>query len=262
MSSKVYLIESSQKDPPDSIKQKLQLLIKESSVLKCIKKDDLVAVKLTFGEKDNKGFINPAYVRVAVEEIKNLKAKPFLTDTNTLYKGERMNAVDHLALAAQHGFTHQTIGAPIIISDGLFGQDFCEVKIDKAYYKTVKIGSTAASCDVIIALSHFTGHMVTCFGGAIKNIGMGLANRAGKLMQHSSLGPSVSLNKCTGCRACIKVCPVNAIIINPDKAFIQRGVCIGCGDCIVACKFDAILINWDETIKNMQEKWLNSPTAR
>lgn len=253
MSSKVYLIRTAA-STINPLKEKLKLLIKKSGVFKGIQKNDLVALKISFGEKDNKGYINPAYVSLIVDEIKRVKAKPFLTDTNTLYKGERMNAVDHLSLAAKHGFTYEAVGAPIIISDGLRSQEFCEVKIDKIHYKTVKIASSAIYSDYLVGLTHFTGHMLTCFGGAIKNIGMGLANRAGKLMQHSSVAPSVSSKKCTACLMCIRVCPVDAIIIRQKVAFIQKDVCIGCGDCVVACKFDAIEISWDETTKNTQEK--------
>ena len=57
-----------------------------------------------------------------VDEIKKAGGKPFLIDTNTLYKGSRANAVDHLETAMKNGFSYATVGAPIVIGDGLIGR--------------------------------------------------------------------------------------------------------------------------------------------
>ncbi len=57
--------------------------------------DDVVAVKLHFGERGNTGFVQPVFLREVVSRIKAAGGKPFLTDANTLYRGERANAVDH-----------------------------------------------------------------------------------------------------------------------------------------------------------------------
>ena len=67
-----------------------------------LKKNDLAAVKLHFGEKGNDSYINPVYVRQVVDKIKESKAKPFITDTNTLYSGSRANAIDHYITAIEH----------------------------------------------------------------------------------------------------------------------------------------------------------------
>lgn len=64
---------------------------------------DFVAVKLHFGETGNRGYIRAPIVRKVVEQIKETGARPFLTDTNTLYTGERANSVDHLFLLDNPG---------------------------------------------------------------------------------------------------------------------------------------------------------------
>lgn len=91
----------------------------------------MVAIKIHFGEKGNNAYINPIYVRKVVDKIKSYGGKPFLTDTNTLYKGSRSNAVDHLVTAIENGFAYAVVNAPIIIADGILSKDSVEVKIGK-----------------------------------------------------------------------------------------------------------------------------------
>lgn len=254
MKAKVYFVRANLKESEDLIKRKTHSLLEALNIEKMVKKDDLVAIKLTFGEEKNKGYINPQYVRFVVDEVKLSKGKPFLTDTNTLYKEKRQNAVDHLNLAYEHGFTPEAIGAPAVIADGLRSGEDVEIRIDKKHFKSVRIARACSDADSLIALSHVTGHMMSGFAAAIKNIGMGFATRAGKLLQHSNVKPSVLTGKCTGCRLCIVHCPANAIEIKGKTAYIKEDTCIGCGDCLVVCREDAIKISWNETATDMQEK--------
>ena len=98
-----------------------------------LSKGDFVGIKIHFGEKGNKSFINPKIFRSFISRLRKLKTKPFFFDTNTLYRGQRMNAVDHINLALSHGFS--SAGIPILIADGLKGKDYIEVEIDKKHYK-------------------------------------------------------------------------------------------------------------------------------
>jgi hypothetical protein len=67
-------------------------------------------------------FIPPAVTRRIGECIRSAGGKPFATDSNTLYNGSRANAADHLELARAHGFSHDALGFPVIIADGLKGE--------------------------------------------------------------------------------------------------------------------------------------------
>lgn len=103
-------------------------------------------------------------MRVAVEELKKLGAKPFLTDANTLYAGTRSNAVDHLLTAFQNGFVLEVVGAPVIIADGLRGTDEVEIPVDGEYVRRAKIGAAVALADALLVLTHFKGHEQVGFG--------------------------------------------------------------------------------------------------
>jgi uncharacterized Fe-S center protein len=91
-------------------------------------------------------------------------------------------------------------------------------------------------------------------GATLKNIGMGLSSRGGKLSQHSGVIPQILKKKCTTCGVCDRWCPVGAIKMGTDYAIIDSTLCIGCGECLAVCQFDAVKIAWDESAVNLQKK--------
>ena len=113
---------------------------------------------------------------------------------------------------------------------------------------------------MLISLSHFKGHEVAGFGGAIKNIGMGGGSRAGKMQQHNDGKPSVNPDLCRSCRKCAKECGSDAIHYDTGKAVINHDECKGCGRCIGACAFDAIYTEFD-TVSEMLGRKMAEYTA-
>jgi len=245
MKSDVYLIEIKESDLEARLGA-LQKLLKSINPFKDYKKDEFIPVKLTIGDSQCVYNIHPELVKIIISEIKKSKARPFLFDTNVIYKGERLNAIDHMNLAQSKGFGHTKVGAPFIIADGAFGQDGKEYAIGLDYIKKIKIPSFIGSLDSLLVLSHATGHILTGYAGAIKNVSMGMVSKPTKQAQHSSLKPHVIEKRCTACGCCIKICPAQAISFKKEKAFIDQTKCLGCGECLCACKFDAIFINWSE----------------
>ena len=200
-----------------------------------------VAIKMHFGELGNLAFLRPNYAKVVVDLCKEMGGLPFLTDCNTLYPGSRRNALEHLDCANLNGFWPMTTGCQILIGDGLRGTDDVEVPVKNGEFcKTARIGRAIMDADVFISLTHFKGHEMTGFGGAIKNIGMGCGSRAGKMDQHADGKPVLDAEACRGCRRCAKECGSDAISYVNNKAVIDYDKCKGCGRCIGACTFDAI----------------------
>jgi hypothetical protein len=238
-----------------SLLSKTQRLFTAAGLEAGIRKDDLVAIKLHWGEVGNLAYLAPPLVRAVVDAVKDCGGKPFLTDANTLYRGGRRNAVDHLLTASRNGFTPETVGAPIVIADGLRGMDYVKVQGSGIHFKTLKISSAVYYADALIALSHFKGHLLTGFGGAIKNLGMGCASPAGKQSMHSDLRPVVRESACIGCGSCVEHCPSSAARMGEEgMAFIDQKLCIGCGDCTAVCPAGAIPIRWKTDGRAVQEK--------
>jgi len=215
--------------------------------------NDFVAIKIHAGEKGNVTHMKPFFIKHIVDRIREKSGYPFLTETSTLYKGERENAVKHLMLAHQNGFGIEGVGAPFIMADGLLGNTECEVEIGGELFKTVRIAGEILSADTLFAVAHVTGHIVSGFGASVKTLGMGLASRKGKLRQHSAMRPEVDQALCRLCKKCIQWCPEAAIIEKDGKACIEKEKCIGCGECLAVCRFDAVKFDWGAESGFMQK---------
>jgi uncharacterized Fe-S center protein len=183
MKSKVFFISVSNSDNTPLVQEKLKVLLKESSLLGFIPEGAKLAIKIHFGEEGNTGYVKPEYVKVVSGELKKRGVNFFLSDTNTLYKGKRLNSKEHLELAYAHGFTRENCGCEVVIPEDK-KENTTEIKLDGKFVKTAKVSKIFLEQDGLLGIAHFKGHLMTGFGGALKNIGMGCASREGKLFQH------------------------------------------------------------------------------
>ncbi|MCP4689414.1 MAG: DUF362 domain-containing protein [Desulfobacterales bacterium] len=237
---------------------KLGRLLDAAGLDDVIKKRDLTAVKLHFGEPGNLAFIRPVFLREIVKKIKGSGGAPFLTDANTLYAGARRDAPHHLKAAIQNGFDYAVVDAPVIIADGLRGKSETAVKVGGKHFDSVYIGSEIVEADALVSVAHFKGHELSGFGGTLKNLGMGAASRKGKLAQHSGVSPKITRKKCVGCGECIEHCAENAISMLEveRKAEIRQEKCVGCGECIIVCPNEAVNPQWSKDIPVFLEKMM------
>ena len=137
MESTVYFASIRSRSDKDSKVNKIRRLFDAAGFSEVTGKGDLTAIKLHFGERGNDSYVSPVLVRQIVDKAKALGAKPFLTDTNTLYGGSRANSVDHLTTAIEHGFDYAVAGAPLIIADGLNSDYYYECRNQR---KALQIG--------------------------------------------------------------------------------------------------------------------------
>ena len=235
--------------------QKLERLVIKAGIEQINFKGKYTAIKIHFGEPGNLAFLRPNYSKVIADLVKKLGGKVFLTDCNTLYVGRRKDALEHLDAAYENGYNPFTTGCQIIIGDGLKGTDEAYVPVPNGeHVKEAKIGRAIMDADIIISMTHFKGHELAGFGGALKNIGMGCGSRAGKMEMHSDGKPSVNSETCVGCGACVKICAHSAITVTDKKAKINHLNCVGCGRCIGICHFNAIGAAWDESNDILNKK--------
>ena len=218
-------------------------LINGADGLKIIDNNTQCAVKIHFGEDGNLKFVHPQYVRTLVAMIRKAGGRPFLTDTTTLYSGRRFRADSHLELAKEHGFDF----APVIIADGLYGDEYFESGGSK-------IAGLFQNLETLFCVSHFKGHLVCGFGGALKNLGMGCASKGGKLDMHSNSKPYVDMKRCTSCLRCYDYCAYKAVKRAKESLAIDAASCTGCGGCMSICPERAIKFSWDAASSDTQKR--------
>jgi uncharacterized Fe-S center protein len=251
--SDVYFAGLRAREPGQSTAVKVRTLFDAAGLGACIEPGAPTAIKIHFGEEGNDSYINPVFARQVVDKIREYGGRPFLTDSNTLYLGSRADAIDHITTAIRHGFSYATVGAPVIIADGLRGRNYREIEIGKKHFSRVFISGDIAEVTSIIVMTHFKGHEVVGFGGAIKNLAMGCAPPAGKQEQHTAHPLNVE-GRCIGCGKCTLVCPREAISLTDGRGTIDRNRCIGCFECMSVCPEQAIDIDWETEIPKFTER--------
>ncbi len=243
MAAVVYFASNHSRTSATSKGAKIERLCDALDLKDIIKKDDLCGVKLHFGEYGNDSHLNPTFALRVVNKISEAGANPFLTDSTTLYSGWRNNAVNHLRVAYMHGFSPATVNCPIVIADGLYGKNDIPVGVDLHHFKEVYVAAALREVPSLVVMSHFKGHEMGGFGGAIKNLAMGGASVRGKRDQHNT---HVQINEeiCIGCGRCVKVCPQGALTLIDKKSHVDVSKCVGCFECITVCPVKAIGIDW------------------
>ena len=226
--------------------KKLRKLLDASGVLDVVEQGDLVAIKVHLGTPGNQRHIRPHHVRVVVEAVRERGGHPFVTDTTGIsLLSPRGDAVRVLRAAALNGFTPETVGAPIIVADGLKGFSGVKVRVDGFRLKEVEVAQAIAEADTMISLAHAKGHPRTGFGGALKNIGVGCLTKKGRAPLHLAKKPQIKPELCDGCGKCAEFCPAGAIVKEGDVYRIDQEKCLWACGCWELCPKKAIT-GWAE----------------
>lgn len=240
---------------PDLWPQAVDRLLDEADLGAFAGRNDRVAIKVHVGESGLRTALPPEVAGAVARRLRARGALPFFTDTSVLYPGRRSSGIGHCEVAAEHGFTLERAGAVFLPADGMAGNLEVSVAIEGKHFSRIGVAEAVANASCVAVVSHATGHLLSGFGAAIKNVGMGCASRKGKLLQHSDTKPHVQLKKCTACGVCMEHCPAQAISPREDgRARIDGGACTGCGECIARCRYGAMGFRWDSASETMQEK--------
>ena len=134
-----------------------------------------VGIKVHTGESQNSNHLKPELIKDLVQLLDGT-----IVETNTAYGGRRASTAYHLQLAADHGFT-AIAPVDIMDSDGVM-----ELPIAGGTRLTInEVGASFTDYDYYVVLSHFKGHAMGGFGGAIKNVSIGFASAQGKSLIHT-----------------------------------------------------------------------------
>lgn len=143
-----------------------------------------VGIKVSLGEPGGEYYLSPDLIKDLVVSVNGT-----FVDSNTAYGGSRVSTEMHLQVAKDHGFTEYA-SVDILDADGSIS-----LPISNGVHLTEDlVGSHFEDYDSFIVLSHFKGHMMGGFGGAIKNMSVGFASKEGKCLIHTAGKSSSSIS--------------------------------------------------------------------
>ena len=142
-----------------------------------------VAVKLHSGEEGNQNYLKPEFVKDIIEYVKGV-----VVECNTAYEGERNTTDKHIKLMDRHGWS-KYFEVDILDSE----KDEELENLNGIIIKKNYVGSKMKNYDSMLMISHFKGHPMGGFGGAIKNLSIGLASSRGKNYIHCGGVENVSM---------------------------------------------------------------------
>jgi len=135
-----------------------------------------VAVKVHTGEPGGENFLRPEFMKELVQTVNGT-----IVESNTAYGGQRASTAMHYQVAKDHGFNDI---APVVILDE---EDSMALPIPNyTHFEENLVGARLADFDFLISLAHFKGHAIGGYGGALKNMSIGIASTAGKNRIHTA----------------------------------------------------------------------------
>jgi len=159
--------------------------ITSEKVLELYKKLDIqlpgnIAIKVHSGEKGNQNFLTPDFWKDVIDYIGGT-----VVECNTAYEGERNTTDKHLKLIKEHGWSEH-FNVDIMDAEG-------DIKLDIPDGKTIKenyVGKNIEKYNSMVVLSHFKGHPMGGYGGALKQLSIGIASSYGKAYIHGAGNPA------------------------------------------------------------------------
>lgn len=164
--SKVYFMKEITPENVVKIFKKLEKELKGS-----------VAVKVHSGEKGNQNYLHPEFMKSMIEHVNGT-----VVECNTAYEGQRNNTEKHIKLLEEHGWSKY-------FNVDLLDAEEPDLELEIKNGKVIKqnyLGKNIENYDSMLVLSHFKGHPMGGYGGALKQLSIGCASSRGKSWIHSA----------------------------------------------------------------------------
>ena len=234
-------------DTGRSLQGKLKAILRKLKLASVFSEREMVPIKMHLGNPGVHRTIPPLFVREVVDELKEVGARPFVTDS------ARLPGYVYLEHAYKSGYNPMTFGCPVTIADGLAGNDSIKVKAGK-HLKQLSIPSAIHDAKGMIVLTHVTGHVAYGYGGALKNLAMGCISQkcrgenwrdGDRGRMHTFGGREIQKfpAKCIHCGACMEICPTESISFAKKGVMIRKETCFNCARCAHVCKYGALTVD-------------------
>ncbi len=198
-------------------------------------------LKVQVGEKGLPPAIDPAWARavagaLAGSGISDPPRGAVCFDTLSITTGGLDKVDTHLEMAKVKGYGSKGQGLPFLVADGPDeGEPLVVDATGDPDISQLTLAPALKGFAGLCLLAPVRPHPHAGFQGALVNMGVGLADRAGKLLLHEDIRPKVNTPLCAGCGSCLAVCLFDAIEITAGRAMIDSQKCTGCGECMNVC---------------------------
>ncbi|MBM3706270.1 MAG: DUF362 domain-containing protein [Actinobacteria bacterium] len=226
-------------DPDRTLPAKFKRLLAKTPIKKIVK-DKTVALKMHLGANIGYTTIHPIFVKTLVNAIRDAGGDVFITD---LFVMDSKNF--GVRNSKNRGYTEDILGAPIYPVAGVFDKYYYSKKVSYKTLREIQVAGHINDAEVMINFSHFKGHGVSSYGGAIKNIAMGCVTQKTRHDLHSlhSGGSGIAWNEelCTHCEKCIDECRYKANKFDSENKY-ETSVhdCTFCLHCVEICPEKAL----------------------
>ena len=235
----------------ESMPGKLERLLRDINFAHYFEPKEWVAVKTHFGSEGAHRTVRSLFLRKVVDALKMAGTKPFVTDT------VRIMGLDYLEVANQNGINHLSVGAPVVLADGLYGQDNLMVKAGDILGE-IAIASVIHDVPAMVVCTHVKGHINAGYAGAIKNLAMGGVSarhrhcgwKCGRGAMHT-IGEGKLVwdeQKCTFCSQCEEICPLDCIEFKEGSLTYDSERCWRCGRCTRVCPEGGLTLPGDDEL--------------
>ncbi len=233
----------------ESMPGKLEELLKRIDLSKYFGKNEWIAIKTHFGSMGAHRVVRPIFLRKVVDALRDFGAHPFVTDT------VRIRGLEYLEVANQNGINHLSVGAPVVIADGLYGNDNMMIDAGEILGQ-IAVASVLYDVSAMVVCSHVKGHINAGYAGAIKNMAMGGVSSAhrdcgwkcGRGSMHTIGEGRMEWNAelCEFCDQCVEICPLEIINFKDEKMDWDEEKCWRCGRCERGCPSGSIHFPQDD----------------
>jgi uncharacterized protein len=232
-----------------SVPGKLEILLHQAGFSNRFEKDEWVAIKTHWGSEGAFRIIPSVMIRKVVDAVRKAGAKPFVTDT------VRIMGLDYIEVANQNGLNQLSCGAPMVLADGLYGNDTILVK-SGPILGDIAIASTIYDVPAMVVCTHVKGHINSGYAGAIKNLAMGCVSGKhrehgwkkgrGNMHCHGDLPLEWNQELCTFCEQCKNICPLHSIEFKKGEFTYNEKNCWHCARCSRVCQEGALVQPQDD----------------
>ncbi|MCE5329997.1 DUF362 domain-containing protein [bacterium] len=226
-------------DPDVTLPAKFDRLLKTVH-LKNLVEGKIVALKMHMGRDLGYTTIHPLFIKILIKNIRESGGEVFVTDVGLT------NKKDFGGLTSRdRGYSEDILGAPIYPVGGVFDKYYYSKKVDYKDLKEIQVAGHIHDAEVMIDFSHFKGHGMSSFGGALKNLAMGCvtSKTRGDIHRLHSGGSGIAWVQelCDHCHKCVDECRYKANSFNDENKYeVSIHDCTYCQHCIEICPNKAL----------------------